>query len=142
MWRRLKNIFVSCSTYADLGPDLRIRRFVNRGLGDRAFLTAEAWYKQFWHPLGISQPVAEFVYTHMPTYCGLEFARVQPLDRLNEDLHLPLVCWFDWELSLWDDFCACFEVNPCDCLDLQQVSTVKELVVFLDGQRTGSENEV
>lgn len=134
MWRRLKNIFVSCSTYADLGPDLQTRRAVSRELGDRAPLSAEAWYEQFWHPLGVSQPVAEFVYTHMSAYSGLEFARVQPLDRLNEDLHLPLVCWFDWELSLWDDFCTCFDVDTCEFLEMQGFSTVKELVVFLNRQ--------
>lgn len=135
MWQRLKNIFVSFSTYADLGPDIRMRRRVNRALRDRPPLSPHDWYQKFWQPLGVSRQVADFVYTHLPTYSGLEIARVQPTDSLTDDLQLPLVCWFDWELSLCEDFWNCFGVDVGGCFDSQQLLTVKELVVFLHQQQ-------
>jgi len=45
-----------------------------------------------------------------------------------------LVCWFDWELTLCDDFCQCFAVDLSECFDTQILDTIDELVRFLDYQ--------
>jgi hypothetical protein len=134
MWRRLKNLFASLGTYADRSPDLSQRRQVNRALHDRAALSPEAWFEQFWQPLNISPQVVNFVYTRLQTYSGLELARVQPSDYLNEDLHLYLVCWSEWEQVLCQDFAHCFGVDLSDRFDIQDFETVKDLVIFLDYQ--------
>lgn len=134
MWRRLKNIFFSFSTYPDLSPDVRTKQRINQFLRHRPALSAQQWFEQFWQPLGVSRQVTDFVYTHMQTYSGLEFARVQPKDRLNEDLHLPLVCWFDWEISLYDDFLNSFGIDLSQQFDPNQLSTVEDFVVFLNHQ--------
>jgi hypothetical protein len=134
MWRWLRNIFASLRAYADLSPDLQTRRRVNRRLRDRTPLSADQWFEQFWQPQEINQPIALFVYTQMQTYSGLEFARVRPEDRLYDELHLPLVCWFDWETSFTEDFLARFGIDLSDRFDPQNFATVEELVVFLNHQ--------
>ena len=134
MWRRLRNIFDSLRAYADLSPDLRTRQRVNQFLRDRPALSSDEWFEQFWQAQGIAQPIAAFVYTHMQTYSGLEFARVRPTDRLSEDLCLPLVCWFDWNLSFCEDFLASFSINLSDRFDPHQYTTVGDLVLFLNHQ--------
>ncbi len=134
MWRRLKNIFYSFETYADLTPDLRMRQRVNRSLRDRAALSADAWFEQLWQPRTISKQVANFVYLQMPLYSGLDFARVRPTDRLNDDLQLPLVCWFDWQVSFCDDFLIHFGIDLSDYFDPQDYSTVEALIIFLNHQ--------
>ncbi|MBC7969619.1 MAG: hypothetical protein H7Z11_05725 [Verrucomicrobia bacterium] len=134
MWRWLRNIFGSLRAYADLSPDLRMRRRVNQCLRDRPALSVEEWFELFWKPQGIAQPLAAFVYTHMQAYSGLEFARVRPNDRLNEDLYLPLVCWFDWQTSFDEDFLSCFGIDLSDRFDPQSFTTVEELVIFLNHQ--------
>lgn len=134
MWRRLRNIFDSLRAYADLSPDLRTRQRVNQCLRDRPALSAEEWFKAFWQSQGISQSIAEFVYTHLPTYSGLDFARVRPRDRLTEDLCLPLVCWFDWNLSLCEDFLAQFGIDLSERFEPHQHMTIEDLMVFLNYQ--------
>jgi hypothetical protein len=134
MWRRLKNLFFSFSTYADLSPDLRTKRQVQRFLGHRPALNAQDWYEKFWEPLEVTQSVANFVYLQMQQYSDLEFARVRPSDRLNEDLQIPLVCWFDWELRLCDDFCNWFGIDVSDRFDPNTFSTIQDLVMFLNHQ--------
>ncbi|MBW4580425.1 MAG: hypothetical protein KME42_12745 [Tildeniella nuda ZEHNDER 1965/U140] len=134
MWRRLRNIFDSLRAYADLSPDLRTRHRVNQFLRDRPALSNDEWFEQLWQPQGITQPIATFVYTHMQTYSGLEFARVRPDDRLDDDLYLPLVCWFDWHTSFNEDFLAAFGIDLSDRFDPQDFTTVKELVMFLNHQ--------
>ncbi len=134
MWRRLKNIFHSFRTYADLSPDVRTRQQVNRFLRDRPALGAEEWFEQLWRPRDISRQIANFVYTHMQTYSGLEFARVRPEDRLKQDLQLISVCWFDWEFTLCDDFLEDFGIDLSDRFDPCDFATVEELVVFLNYQ--------
>ncbi|XHX78371.1 MAG: hypothetical protein RBJ76_28785 [Stenomitos frigidus ULC029] len=134
MWRRLKNIFASLRAYSDLRPDLRMRQRVNRCLRNRPPLSANQWFEQFWQPQGINQPIVTFVYTQMQAYSGLEFARVRPHDRLNEDLYLTLVCWFDWETSFNEDFFARFDIDLGDRFDPQNFTTVEELVIFLNHQ--------
>lgn len=134
MWRRLKNIFASLKAYSDLRPDLRTRQRVNQCLRDRSALNADEWFRQLWQQQSITQPISAFVYTYMQSYSGLEFARVRPDDRLNEDLYLPLVCWFDWETSFTEDFLACFGVDLSDRFNPQDFSTIEELVIFLNHQ--------
>ncbi|NJP10295.1 MAG: hypothetical protein HC866_13150 [Leptolyngbyaceae cyanobacterium RU_5_1] len=135
MWRSLKNLFYSLKTYADLSPDLQMRRYVNRVLRDRRpSLSASQWYEKFWQPLDVSKPISDFVYTHMQDYSGLDFSKAYPSDRLNEDLHLPLVCWFDWQLSLCQDFWDCFGVDLSDRFNPEALFTVQELVLFLNYQ--------
>ena len=134
MWQKLNNLFASLSTYADLSPDLDQRRRVNQSLHDRPTLSPEEWFEQFWQPLGISPQVVSFVYTYLQAYSGLEFSRVQPSDHLNQDLHLYLVCWFDWEVALCEEFANCFGVDLFDRLETQNFETVKDLVLFLDHQ--------
>ncbi len=134
MWQKLNNLFASLGTYADLSPDLSQRQQVNQALRDRPALSPEVWFEQFWQPLKISPQVANFVYTHLQIYSGLELARVQPSDHLNEDLHLYLVCWFDWEVALCEEFAHCFGVDLFDRFDAQDFETVEDLVIFLDHQ--------
>jgi hypothetical protein len=97
-------------------------------------MSAKEWFEQVWSHHSVSQQVTDFVYDHMPAYSGLEFSRVRPADRLNEDLHLPSVCWFDWQLLLCDDFLHCFGVDLSDCFDPQILCTVEDLVNFLNHQ--------
>jgi hypothetical protein len=134
MWRRLKNTFHSFRTYADLSPDVSTRQQVNKFLRDRAALKAEDWFEQLWQPRGVSPQIAHFMYAHMPTYSGLEFARVRPSDRLEQDLQLVSVCWFDWQFTLCDDFFETFGVDLSDRFDPENFTTVEELVVFLNYQ--------
>ena len=134
MWRRLRNIFANLRAYSDLRPDLRMRQRVNRYLRDRPTLTVEQWFEQFWRPQGVNHSLVTFVYTQMQTYSGLEFARVRPHDRLNEDLYLPLVCWFDWETSFTEDFLASFDIDLSERFDPENFTTVEELVIFLNHQ--------
>ena len=134
MWRRLINFIQSLKTYGDLSPDLQLRRRVNSALHDRPFYSSSAWYRTFWQPLEVSSEIAEFVYQHLEGYSGLTVAHVLPSDRLIEDLSLPLVCWFDWEATLCDDFYDRFGVDISNCFDLHYFSTIEELVLFLNHQ--------
>lgn len=134
MWHRLQNFFLSFRTYPDLSPDLKLRRSLNRRLRDRPCLSFEQWFKHCWQSHDISQPVAAFVYTQFERYSGLTFARVLPSDRLEEDLRWSLVCWFDWQITLCDDFFRQFGVDISDRLDDHSYGTLEELVVFLEHQ--------
>jgi hypothetical protein len=134
MWRRLKNFSASLSTYADLSPDMRVRRRVKKLLHDRSDLSAEVWFEKFWFSLEVAKPVADFVYVYLQKYSGLAVGRIQPDDRLVEDLRLPLICWFDWEITLCEDFCCCFGVDLSDRFQTQKFITVKDLVTFLNRQ--------
>lgn len=132
MWRWLKNIFYSFRTYSDLSPDLEMRRRVRKSLRDRHLLTMAEWYQTCWQPLDVSYHVSDFVYRHLQDCSGLEFGRVRPGDRLEEDLHLTLICWFDWELSFCDDFLTCFGVDLGTHFTPNAFLTLEELMVFLN----------
>lgn len=132
MWRRLKNILHSFSTYAELSPDVRVKQRVCQNLRLRPAWSKEEWFEQYWRRQAISRQLSDFVYVQMQDYSGLEFARVRPDDRLVEDLQLPLVCWFDWQLSLCDDFWQVFGVDLHEHLDLENLATVADLVFFLN----------
>ena len=133
MWQRLTNSIQSLKTYEDLSPDLRLRCRINRALRDRPRYRLDRWYQTFWQPLEVSSEVAEFVYQQMEAYSGLTFGYVLPSDRLTEDLNLPLVCWFDWESTLCDDFYDRFGVD-ISSFDVGSLATIQELVVFLNQQ--------
>lgn len=138
MWHRFKNLVVSLKTYDALSPDLKVRRQVNRSLEQRPSLNCDQWFEAFYQSQGILYPVASFAYQHLAQYSGLEFGRVLPTDRLNEDLCWTQVCWFDWELSLYDDFWQHFGVDISSCLDESSLDTVTDLILFLN--QYGSED--
>ncbi len=136
--RRLKfsrfyNWFLALRSYNDLRPDLAMRRRVNRQiLADRPAHTGNEWYRKFWAPRGVSREVANFIYQSLAQYSGLQWAKVLPTDRLCEDLKLPLICWFDWELSLCEDFHQEFGLELEDYLDVTQLNTVADLMGFFN----------
>ncbi|HEY9859463.1 MAG TPA: hypothetical protein V6D16_08155 [Candidatus Obscuribacterales bacterium] len=134
MWQRLKNFFLSWRTYGDLSPDLKTRRQVNRWLRDRPALGVDEWYESFWQPRQVSPSVTRFVYLHLEKYSGLQAARILPGDRLEADLHLTLVCWFDWHFTLCEDFEQYLGVGIDDYLELQDLSTIEEFMMFLNRQ--------
>jgi len=132
MLGRVRNILSSLQTYADLGPDLAVRHQVNQWLNQRTSLTAEQWFQTYWQPLDVSSSVANFAYTHLSNYSGLDFSRVCPTDRLIEDLKFPLVCWFDWQMALCDDFWECFGIDLSEQLDSETLPTIQDLVLDLN----------
>lgn len=134
MWRKLKNLFLSLKTYHALSPSLGVRYQVNRTLLERPALTTTEWFEKLWQPYGVSVEVAVFVYTYLAKYSGLQFGRVLPSDRLDEDLRWSLVCWFDWNETLCKDFWNYFGIRIQDQFELFTISTVEELVLFLDHQ--------
>ncbi|HIK54141.1 MAG TPA: hypothetical protein IGS37_03125 [Synechococcales cyanobacterium M55_K2018_004] len=132
MWQRLKNLLLSFQTYGALSPDLRVRRQVNRALRDRPSLNVEQWYVAHCQPQDIPYDVASFAYTHLEKYSGLNFARVVPSDRLDEDLQWTRVCWFDWAVSLCDDVLDEFGVDISDSFDEMSLDTVGDLLLALN----------
>jgi hypothetical protein len=134
MWRKLDNIVLNIRTYADLSPDISIRRRINQALRSRPTRTSDDWYCSFWQPMSISKDLVIFVYQQMESYSGLQFAKVTPNDRLTEDLQLSLVCWFDWECNLCEDFHDRFGIEINDRLDISMLHTVRDLVIFLNQQ--------
>lgn len=134
MWRRINNIIQSISFYADFSPDFKTRQLVNQTLCDRRALSLDEWFDRFWQPRGISKTIAGFVYTHLEKYSGLQVAKFRPGDRLEQDLKLTLVCWFDWHITLCEDFCFCFGIDISDRFDLRDFYTLEEFMSFLDRQ--------
>lgn len=130
---RFHNWFLALRSYSDLRPDLAMRRRINRQiLADRPAHTGSEWYRKFWAPRGVSREVATFIYRSLAQYSGLQWAKVLPTDRLCEDLKLPLICWFDWELSLCEDFYQEFGLELDDYLDVTQLNTVADLMGFFN----------
>lgn len=138
MWQRLSqqlnNWQISLAAYGDLSPDLGVRRRINQMLRSRPSRSISDWYRHFWEPQGIAREVAEFVYQQVGQYSGLKFEKVVPSDRLCEDLELPMVCWFDWELSLCDDFSQQLGIELEECFDLSELTTVADLMRFFNQQ--------
>jgi hypothetical protein len=134
MWRSLRNIIDSFWTYIDLSPNLQVRRQVKRSLRDRPCLSASDWHEQCWQPFAISRPISDFVYDRMQEYSGLEFGRIRPADHLNDDLHLPVICWFDWQMTLREDFLQCFHIDLGDRFHSLPLDTVQDLVLLLNHQ--------
>jgi hypothetical protein len=138
MWQRLTNKLnnwrMTIAAYGDLSPDLGVRRRINQTLGNRPSRSISEWYGHFWESQGVAREVAEFVYQRVEQYSGLTFEKVLPSDRLCEDLKLPMVCWFDWELSLCDDFAQQLGIELEECFDLSEMTTVADLVRFFNQQ--------
>jgi hypothetical protein len=131
MLRQIKHIFWSVRTYADLSPDLYIRKQVNQTLCKRTDLSLDEWFNCFWRSREISFSVVSFVYIQLQKYSGLEMGRVLPADQLEQDLQLTLVSWFDWNIYLCEDFLAEFGVDIGDRFDLQTLRTVEDLMLCL-----------
>lgn len=105
---------------------------MSQTLRQRPILHLDQWFHTFYQSQGIAYSVANFAYVHLANYSGLEFGRVLPSDRLNEDLHWSQVCWFDWQHKLYEDFWHHFGVDISDCWDDSTVQTVKDLLVLLN----------
>jgi hypothetical protein len=133
MWQRLNNTVISLQSYSTLSPNVSARRRVNRALRDRPTLTSDEWAR-ICHSNGTAKTVGLFVYTHLQRYSGLEFGKVRLSDRLDEDLQWTEICWFDWDLTLCDDFEQSFGVDISEYCDQLALPTVGELVAFLQSQ--------
>lgn len=131
----------SVRSYAELRPDFRLRSQINRTLlRHRPSMTAEVWFERFWQQRGVRLPVVRFVHRYLSDYSGLWWDRTVPSDRLHEDLHLSLVCWFDWEMTLLKDLGKEFELAAED-LDaladrLTEAVTVEDFLRLIDQQFT------
>ncbi|WP_346289598.1 hypothetical protein [Sphaerothrix gracilis] len=136
MWQKLRNLYSSISTYPELSPDLQLRQQVKQALRSRERLSLEMWFSSYWqgsenNSQAFSSDLIDFVYTHLQDYSGLETGRLRPGDRLVEDLQFPAICWFDWAMTLCDDFCATFGVDISDGFDETQIHTLADLVSCL-----------
>jgi hypothetical protein len=135
MWRKLNNHLNSLQTYADLSPDIQARYEVNQWLrSHRRAIDPRAWSREFQRSTGASEALVLFVYRHFLKSTGIDFNRVRPSDRLVEDLKFPLVCWFDWAMSLCEDFITEFGIDISGYFDETQFSTLADLIVFLQQQ--------
>ncbi|MEM9219664.1 MAG: hypothetical protein AAGD25_35720 [Cyanobacteria bacterium P01_F01_bin.150] len=128
MWRRTQNFFHSLVTHGVLSPDLLLRCQVNCKLRNRLALAQDEWFKTFWQRESISPALSEFVYQHIPEYSGLQVARLKPTDRLEADLYWTQVCWFDWEMDLYDDVLQCFGKDISEEFDFDTVRTLDDLM--------------
>jgi hypothetical protein len=135
MWQPFKNFVSSLQTYQFLSPDLAVRQQVNRQLRSRPCLSCEAWFIRYWTPPAVTQALppdlVEFTFHRLAEYSGLSLGQVQPQDRLLEDLQFPLVCWFDWGLTLCADFEQHFGIDITPRFDETQLITVADLVEYL-----------
>jgi len=138
MWRNLRNQLASVQTYPELSPDLNLRRQINQALRSRPALTPEQWHRTYWVPPHTATPFPEefttFLYRRLSEYSGLCFGRVYPTDRLCQDLKFPLVCWFDWSMTLCDDIWARYGVDLSETIDETQWITVRDLLTSLHHQ--------
>ncbi len=137
-WQSVRRLWLVFRSYPFLSPDLRLRRQINHYLTTRPAMTLDEWHDRFWQSRQVSKDTAMFVYTRLKAYSGLAIDRVVPSDRLEGDLKLTLVCWFDWQTHLCEDFCSWFGIDISACLGYQPFSTVEELMLFLQSQRYSS----
>ena len=138
MWRTLINLIFSLRTYRALSPDIQVRHRVNRMLRSRSPLSMDEWFERFWQAPKSSENIPKdlvaFLYINLARYTKLEIARVLPRDRLQEDLHFPTICWFDWEINFCNDFYKTFGVDISFSFDISTLSTIEDLVLFLNRQ--------
>ena len=138
MWRTLTNLIFSLRTYRALSPNFQVRRRVNRMLKSRTPLSIDEWFERFWQTPNsaenIPKDLAAFLYKNLARYTDLEIACILPCDRLNEDLHFPAICWFDWEINLCEDFYETFGVDISFSFDVSNLSTIEDLALFLNRQ--------
>ncbi len=135
-WQWLRTLWLAVTSYAVLSPNLHLRRQVNRVLATRPAMTVDEWHDRFWQPRQVSRDITVFAYDRLQKYSGLAVAHVLPSDRLEGDLKFTLVCWFDWQTQLCDDFCQRFGVDISACLGYQPFVTIEDLVVFLQQQQS------
>lgn len=128
MWRRSQNFFHSLVAHGVLSPDVLLRCQVNRKLRHRLALAQDEWFETFWQQESISPALSEFVYYHIPHYSGLQVERLKPGDRLEADLCWTQVCWFDWEIDLYDDFLQCFGTDISEEFDFGSVKTLDDFI--------------
>ena len=128
MWRRTQNLFHSVVAHGVLSPDIFLRRQVNRKLRPRLALAQHEWFETFWQNDAISPDLVAFVYTSIPRYSGLNVARLKPGDRLEADLCWTQVCWFDWEMDLYDDFLDRFGKDISEEFDFGQLDTLDDFL--------------
>lgn len=133
MWQPLRNFVSSITTYGLLSPDQAMRDQVNQWLASRPCLSCDDWFRRHWASpsLGLSKALVDFIYDRLSTYSGLSVGCIHPNDDLLDDLHLPAVCWFDWGLTLCDDFYQVFGIDILDYFDETQLVTCADLVIFL-----------
>lgn len=131
MWNSFRNFLHHATTYRDLSPDLGVRRIVDRQLLKRPKLTREQWFTCYCASIGIHPDVADFCYQYLHQYSGLPSGRIQWNDRLEADLHWTEICWFDWEMTLCDDFLETFGIDISDRLIDFYPQTIGDLVTFL-----------
>ncbi|WP_017299694.1 hypothetical protein [Nodosilinea nodulosa] len=143
MWQPLKNFVNSLTTYMALSPDMVARHRVNQWLQSRPCLTSDQWFVRYWTPPAVAhalpQPLIAFAYHHLHAYSGLEIGRVRPSDHLVDDLAFPAVCWFDWGLTLCEDFYTTFGLDISEHFDETQLFTCADLINFLGQQLEGDE---
>ncbi|MGG6293442.1 hypothetical protein ACQ4M4_03375 [Leptolyngbya sp. AN02str] len=136
MWQRIFNFLPSLNTYDILSPDLKLRRRVTQGLQTRPALSLLDWQAAYGAPNHIDIAIAEFAFTQLPKYSGLDMAQLLPSDRLEEDLCWTGVCWYDWYLTLCDDIQLQFGVELNPYLEDLEVETLGELLQYLSQQIT------
>ena len=134
MLRWLQHLILNLRVYPVMRPDFHQRCQVNQQLKARSALSELEWHDRFSPAKAIPQEITNFVYRHLPHYSGLTFDRVLPNDCLEKDLHLTLVCWFDWQGQLCEDFWQVFQVDISDRLDWSSLNTVEDFVLFLSHQ--------
>ncbi|PSN18110.1 hypothetical protein C7271_14255 [filamentous cyanobacterium CCP5] len=138
MWRDFQNLMQTLKHYRVMSPDRAIRGQVNELLKARPLLTVEEWRRRCWSPPTVSEPISpaltRFLYRQLGEYSGLRIGCTRPSDRLLEDLHFPLVCWFDWGLVLREDVNAAFGIDITDSFDERNYVTLADLVIYLDDQ--------
>jgi hypothetical protein len=144
MWQKpLRNFVNSIKTYGLLSPDLDRRVQVNQWLGSRPCLSCDEWFRHHWTPpnvpCALPKPLIDFVFDRLEAYSGLTVGCICPDDRLLEDLHFPAICWFDWGITLCDDFYHTFGIDMTDHFDETLLITCADLIMFLHQQlETGS----
>lgn len=137
MWQAFTNLIQGALTYWDLGPDQELRRQTNRQLRQsRPELAANAWIDSFAILSGgrVSPRLLRFLYDRLGQYTGLAVGCIRPSDSFIDDLHMPLVCWFDWPHRLCEDFWETFQIDLGEEFDEADFQTVGDLVVYLQAQ--------
>lgn len=131
----IPSFWSSLSSYAEMRPDFRLRTELNRRLkAQRSRLSAEVWFEKFWLPRSVPRSLSTFVYQSLGELSGLDWGRVLPGDRLQADLQLPLVCWFDWELDFCETLAQAVGVRLESPVLLDEVDTVEDLLTLLHQQ--------
>lgn len=128
-----------------LSPDMVARHRVNQWLRSRPCLTSEQWFIRYWTPPALARALPksliDFAYQQLQAYSGLEIGRVQPTDHLIDDLAFPAVCWFDWGITLCEDFYETFGLDISETFDETQLFTFADLIDCLAQQLNAQEME-